>query len=97
MKTRIVVYARESALIRLLTFARNLDVKPENFPIVIYSQGINNDLACFLGWGNATLGNLFNKSLGDLEPECKKWIQSPTEKIDSWAVHILVHENVKFR
>ena len=63
-KTRIVVYGKESTLIRLLVFARNLDVKPENIPIALYSQGINNDLATFLGWGDAMLGNLFNKSLG---------------------------------
>ena len=57
------MYSRESTLIRLIKYAKSLDVKTENIPIALYSSGINNDLSAFLGWGNSKMKETFNKSL----------------------------------
>lgn len=94
-KTKVVVYGYESSLTDLIARADSYGVDVNNLPFVLYSPGLHNDLAQFIGWSDLSLNDLSRKPTKEFEQYVRQWIKSPTEKIDVWEVSVSVDEEVQ--
>lgn len=51
VKTRLIFYTSEAAMLSFLIRAKIFNINIEAIPICIYTNAIHPDLANFLGWG----------------------------------------------
>ena len=93
VKTRLVFYSSEAAILSFLIQAKIFNINIDAIPICIYTRGIHPDFSNFLGWGGSNASLLSFLSLTSTEKQIRNWVESPTEKIDIWAVDIKVDED----
>lgn len=90
VKTRLVFYTSEAAMLNFFHRAKILSINLESVPSCIYTKGIHSDLSTFLGWAHTTLSFHQLSSFTKAEKEIRNWMESPTEKIDIWCVDMVV-------
>jgi hypothetical protein len=93
-KTKLIFFSSESTMAEFYVRAKVLNISIENIPISIYSSGIHCDFSNFLGWGLPSIGSLSELSVNQVEGDVRKWVESPSEKIDIWEAEITVAEEV---
>ena len=83
-------------MLSFFTKAKIFNINIDAIPVAIYTTALHSDFASFLGWSQPNMSVLSFLSLSSAEKQIRNWVESPTEKVDIWAVDIKVHEEGGF-